>query len=56
MTDLRFAFRQLPKQSGFTTLAVLTPGIGANTAVFSVARTFRLMPMPCDVAVDYPAA
>jgi hypothetical protein len=38
MNDLRFAFGQLPKQPSFTTVAVLTSGIGANTVVFSGAR------------------
>jgi hypothetical protein len=35
---------------------VLTPGIGANTVVFSGAKVVLLMPMQCDVAVDYRAA
>lgn len=56
MTVLRFAFGQLPKQPSFTTVAVLTSVIGANTVMFSVARALRLMPMPRDVAVDYRAA
>src|SRR4029450_9012425 len=47
MNDLKFAFRQLLKNPGFTAVAVLTLalGIGANTVVFSVARTGLLRPL-----------
>src|SRR5438045_5659369 len=48
MNDLKFAFRQLLKNTGFTAVAVLTLalGIGANTAIFNVVDVALLKWLP----------
>src|SRR5438445_11720319 len=48
MNDLKFAFRQLLKNPGFTAVAVLTLalGIGAATALFSVVYAVLISPYP----------
>ncbi len=48
MNDLKFAFRQLLKNPGFTSVVVLTLalGIGASTAIYSVVNTVILNPVP----------
>src|SRR6058998_2631378 len=52
MNNLKFAFRQLLKNAGFTAVVVLTLalGIGATTAIFSVVNCVLLRPLP------FPAA
>lgn len=46
--DLRYAFRTLRQNAGFTTFAILIigVGVGASSTIFSVVNTLLLRPLP----------
>ncbi len=52
LQDLKYTFRTLGRDRGFTAVAILilALGIGANVAVFSVVNTLMLRPLPFDQA------
>jgi putative ABC transport system permease protein len=50
LLDVRFLLRQLQRSPGFfaTLIAVLVAGVGATTAMFSIAESLVLRPLPFD--------
>ncbi|MGA7857053.1 MAG: ABC transporter permease [Terracidiphilus sp.] len=52
LQDLKYTFRTLGRDRGFTVVAILilALGIGSNVAVFSVVNTLMLRPLPFDQA------
>ena len=54
MNDLKFAFRQLLKNPGFTAVAVLSLslGIAANTTIFGFVNALLLRPPPVEAPAE----
>src|SRR5690348_3530306 len=47
-TDLHYAIRNFLKRPGFSAIVVITLalGMGANTAIFTIANAFLIRPLP----------
>ena len=48
MHDVRYALRAMRRAPGFTAVTIpsLSPGIGANPAIFNLTNTLMLQPLP----------
>ena len=48
VSDIRYAFRLMRRQPGFSAVAIVTMalGIGATTLIFSIADGVLLKPLP----------
>jgi hypothetical protein len=52
VADLRYGLRQLRLSPGFTAVAVLSLGLGANTAIFQLIDAIRLRSLPVQAPAE----